>query len=86
MCDGEKRADEMKRLLGEHGLTVSYHPESEVLLRMTGNEKKLSLGKKGEVAPLSGEKARGRPKPERSIKIVTGRLKRVYQPPSQRLL
>jgi transcription-repair coupling factor (superfamily II helicase) len=86
MCDGEKRADEMKRLLGEHGLTVSYPPESEILLRMTGKEKKLSPGKKGEVAPLPGEKAIGRPKPERSIKIVTGRLENGFIIPSLKIV
>ena len=86
MCDGEKRADEMKRLLGEHGLTVSYHPESEVLLRMTGKEKKLSLGKKGELAPLPGEKTIGRLKAERSIKIVTGRLENGFIIPSLKIV
>ena len=86
MCDGEKRAGEMKRLLGEHGITVSYPSESEVLPRMTGKEKKLSLGKKGEVVSLPGEKAKERPKPGRSIKIVTGRLENGFIIPSLKIV
>ncbi|HAA34088.1 MAG TPA: hypothetical protein DCD97_02120, partial [Firmicutes bacterium] len=53
---------------------------------MTGKEKKLSLGKKGELAPLPGEKTIGRLKAERSIKIVTGRLENGFIIPSLKIV
>ncbi|RJX24745.1 MAG: transcription-repair coupling factor [Dethiobacter sp.] len=82
MCDGEKRAGEMERLLTEHGLTVSHSGEHQVLLRMTESERELSLDKKGEVIAFPVEKVRGGKKAEKIIKITTGRLENGFIIPS----
>lgn len=86
MCDGEKRTQEMGRLLGEHGLAVTYlrqkpHPS----LDLHGSSPKLALQEKGEVKYLHRQDADEAPAGGKTLKIINGRLENGFTMPSLKL-
>lgn len=86
MCDGEKRAREMEKLLAEEGFSVFLTGQNQSPVELSPGEMGPAPGEKKGIIPFPAGKKEARRKPEDRIKIIKGSLENGFVLPSLKLV